>query len=89
MFPGTSFSDFHRSVMWWILILADLWSQILIPTMQVLLDFSDEELRLVHNTMRHNVLCCVAFTLTLVAMQRDARIDSDSILTFLLLGSCV
>ena len=34
-------------------------------------------------------LCCVARALTLVATQRDARIDSDSILAFPVLPPCI
>ena len=40
-------------------------------------------LRSVHNVTQGLVLRCVTFELTQVAMQREARIDSDSILTFL------
>ena len=41
---------------------------------------------LVHNVTLHHALHCIAFTSTLVAMQRDTRIDLDSILTFLCIG---
>ena len=34
-------------------------------------------------------LCCVVHALTLVATQRDARIDSDSILAFPVLRPCI
>ena len=40
-------------------------------------------LRSVHNMMLYHTLRCVAFVLTLVATQRNARIDSDPILVFL------
>ena len=39
-------------------------------------------LRPVHNTILNNVLHCIVFTSTLVETQHNARIDSDSILTF-------
>ena len=45
----------------------------------------DEDLRPVHNTTLHNVLRSIAFGLTLVGTQRNARIDSDPILA---LHSC-
>ena len=44
-------------------------------------------LRSVHNMMLHHMLCCVAFVLTLVTKQHNARIDSDPILAFLCVAS--
>lgn len=40
-------------------------------------------LRSVHNVTQGLALCCVTFELILVAMQLEARIDTDSILIFL------
>ena len=45
-------------------------------------------LQRVHNMTLDISLCCVARVLTLVAMQHDARIDSDSILGFPVLRPC-
>ena len=39
-------------------------------------------LRPVHNTTLNNTLHCIVFVLTLVEMQHDAGIESDSILVF-------
>ena len=38
---------------------------------------------LVHSMTLHHALRCISFMLTLIAMQHDARIDTDSIITFL------
>ena len=44
-------------------------------------------LRSVHNMTLHHMLRCVAFALTLVTTQRNARIDSDPILAVLCVAS--
>ena len=46
------------------------------------IELSPVTLRPVHNTTLNNVLRYVVFTLMLVEMQHDARIDSDPILAF-------
>ena len=56
-----------------------------IPCVCVSIGMHDSRgLRSVHNIMTlHHMLRCVAFTLTLVATQHNARIDLDPILAFL------